>query len=109
MPEGKEQQVRELAVAGHIFSASSTMVGICLTGIGLFRIGDRLKNISTMASELLAVNAAIFLVSCLFAYLALRTNRQERRPAIERVADGLFLLGLCLIALMAALLAYEFV
>ena len=109
MPDGREQQMRELTVAGHIFSASSTMVGICLTGIGLFRISDRLKNISTLASELLAVNAAIFLVSCLFAYLALRTSQQERRPAIERIADSLFLLGLCLIALMAALLAYELV
>ena len=49
--EGREQNI-----SNHIFSASVTMVGVCLTAIGLFRISYRLKSINTVADELLALD-----------------------------------------------------
>ena len=96
-------------ISGRIFAASSSMVGICLTAIGLFRISDRLKGIGTIADELLAVDAVGFLVSCFLAYLALKTEDLRQRASIERIADGIFLLGLGLMVVVCALIAYEFI
>ena len=77
--------------------------------IGLLRISDRLKQISTVGDDLLSVDALTFLASCFLAYIALRTRRQQRKYRVEQVADWLFLAGLCLMAVICALITYEFV
>ncbi|MBI3320653.1 MAG: hypothetical protein HYZ91_00090 [Candidatus Omnitrophica bacterium] len=85
------------------------MVGVCLTVIGLFRISDRLHHVSGIGDECLAIDALVFLAACLLAYVALRTRRRQRRYRVERVADWLFLSGLCLMAVVCALLVSELV
>lgn len=47
-----------------------------------------------IGQSVLAVNAIIYLTTCLIAYWALRTRKAERNYQLERIADGLFLLGL---------------
>lgn len=88
----------------HIFSTSAAMVGVCLTVIGIFQIG-KLKSIGSVSDKLLAVDAVAFLFSSIFSYMALRT--QERRQRIERIADSIFMGGLCLMAVICFLVAYE--
>jgi hypothetical protein len=99
----------EEAISGRIFTASSSMVGICLTAIGLFRISDRLKNLSTLANEFLAFDSFVFLVACLISYLALRTKKHKNKPHIEKIADGIFIFGLCVMVIICGLIAYEFI
>ena len=93
----------------HIFTASAALVGVCLTVMGLFRITSKLQNVGSVGDELLAVDAVAFLGSCILAYVALRTRRQKRRHRVEQLADSIFLLGLCLMAVVCALIAYELV
>lgn len=88
----------------HIFSTSAAMVGVCLTVIGIFQIG-KLKSIGSVSDKLLAVDAVAFLFSSIFSYMALRT--QERRHRIERIADSIFMGGLCLMAVICFLIVYE--
>ena len=109
MSPGHPREALEENIAGRIFSASASLVGICLTAIGLFRISDRLRSLSTFADELLAFDAVAFLVSCILAYLALRTQQEQRRMTIEKIADSLFLSGLCLMALICGLIVYELI
>ncbi|MCY7347934.1 MAG: hypothetical protein LH614_17180 [Pyrinomonadaceae bacterium] len=90
----------------HIFSASAAMVGVCLTVIGIFQIG-KLQNIGSISDNLLAVDALAFLSSCILSYIALRTRTQKRRYRIERIADLIFIGGLCLMAIVCFLVAYE--
>ena len=49
----------------HIFTVSSAMVGVCLTVIGLIRVVITLGKIDTLADDLLAADAFLFLVACL--------------------------------------------
>lgn len=91
----------------HIFSASAMMVGVCLTVIGIFQIGN-LRKISSISDKLLAVDAAAFLISCILSYAALRTRTQNRRHRIERIADFMFIGGLSLMSVVCCLVAYEF-
>ena len=55
-----------------IFSVAAAMVGVCLTGIGLFQVVSSVRKVGSLVDELLAANAAIFLLCCLFSFLALR-------------------------------------
>lgn len=90
----------------HVFRASANLLGVCLTMLGLLK---GLRIASVMGNLLLILSAAIFLSSCLISYIALRTRRVRRRYRMERIADLIFIVGLCLIVLVGALLAYEVV
>ena len=96
-------------LAQHIFSASAGMIGVCITVIGLFRISDRLKHLSTIGDDLLAVDALAFLMSCTLAYVTLRTRARHRRYRLEQWADGIFLVALAVMAIICGLIAYELV
>lgn len=93
----------------HIFSSSATMVGVCLTVIGFFRIIFKLKALNSFGDDLLSVDALLFLAACLLSYWALRTRGQRRRVWTERVADAVFLVALSLMVVVCGLITYEFV
>jgi hypothetical protein len=84
-------------------------LGVCLTVIGLFRVVSHLKNINSVADNLMAVDALVFLGSCFLSYLALRSLKAERSLALERAADVVFLLGLGTMVALCALVAWELI
>ncbi len=93
----------------HIFETSATMVGVCLTVIGLFRLILQLNSISTWADDLLCIDAMLFLSACGLAYWALRTRSVMRRHLAEKIADVIFLLALTLMTGVCAFVTYTFV
>ena len=64
----------------HLFTVSAAMVGVCLTVIGLIRVVISLRNMGTLADDLLSVDALFFLCSCLCAYWALRMRTYSSSP-----------------------------
>lgn len=96
-------------IAIHIFSVSAGLVGVCLTVIGIFRAIGELKSFSTLGDNILAINALIFLASCIFAYSSLRSRNENKRHKLERIADILFIFGLSLMAVVCAIIAYTFI
>ncbi|HEU5169013.1 MAG TPA: hypothetical protein VFU46_00675 [Gemmatimonadales bacterium] len=99
----------ERELSGHIFAVSAGLVGVCLTVIGLFRLFGGPQELRSLADNLLAVDALAFLLSCFLAYLALRSRAPARRHRLERLADGIFLLGLTAMVLIGGLIAYELI
>ncbi|MEO7433048.1 MAG: hypothetical protein ABIV12_13325 [Dokdonella sp.] len=63
------RQIRELEsdLCLHIFTASAALVGVCLTVIGLIRIVVTTTKVGTIADDLLAADATLFMLSCLLA------------------------------------------
>ena len=112
-PQGDEECAPDATVQAdisvHIFSVSAAMVGVCLTVIGLFRAAVRLGASATIGDNLLAVDALIFLFSCVSSYGALRTRRSLSRRRLERIADALFLTALLLMVIVTAFVAYELI
>jgi multisubunit Na+/H+ antiporter MnhF subunit len=98
---------RELSV--HIFSVSAGLIGVCLTVIGLFRLIGGSSRIRGWADDFLAIDACAFMLSCLLAYLALRSRNRARRHRLERFADVIFLLGLAAMVVIGSLVAYELI
>jgi hypothetical protein len=90
----------------HIFTVSAAMVGVCLTVIGLLRIVITIQKVDTIADDLVAANALLFLAACVISYWALRTRSSRRMHRLERIADALFLSGLGLMTGVCCFMTY---
>lgn len=90
----------------HIFSVSATLVGVCLTVIGIIRVVLTLRREDLIADDLVAVNTLFYLGAALCAYWSLRTHRTLRSRRMMRAADILFLIGLVFTTLNAAFITW---
>lgn len=100
--------VLEENVCVHIFTVSAAMVGVCMTVIGILRVAITLQKVNTLADDFLAVDALLFLTSCLLSYWALRSRGFSRMYRIERAADSIFILGLLSMGAICVFTVYEF-
>jgi hypothetical protein len=91
----------------HIFTVSSAMVGVCLTVIGLIRVVITLGKADTLADDFLAIDALLFLASCLLSYWALRSRGISRMHKIERTADGIFIVAMIGMVGVCTLITYS--
>jgi uncharacterized membrane protein len=99
----------EADITIHIFSVSATLVGVCLTVIGLFHISKRISNIQTYGQEILSVNALLFLVSCIFAYFALIKRRHRLHHLLVKAAERVFFVALTFMVMICGLIVYELI
>jgi hypothetical protein len=87
-------------ISSYIFLGSTTMVGVCITIITLFRIMK--INFETFADEVLGVNTALFIVSALFSYACLRKDNKR----LMWYADVFFFLGMAIMMLIGFLIVF---
>jgi len=90
----------------HIFSASAAMVGVCITVIGILRVVISIRRADLIGDDLLAVNAMLYLFTCLLSYWALRTRSAQRNHALERISDASFLLALTMTTASAGFITW---
>ncbi|MEP7014926.1 MAG: hypothetical protein ABI925_05760, partial [Verrucomicrobiota bacterium] len=83
------------------------MVGVCLTVIGLIRVVITLGSADTLADDFLAMDALLFLLSCLLSYWALRSRGLKRMHRLERMADGIFIVAMVGMVAVCALVTYS--
>lgn len=108
-PSGWRPDRLDADVNVHVFTVSAGLVGVCLTVIGIIRIGMNLKpDYSTVADELLALDALCFTAACLLAYASLRSPDLDRTKRLERIADRLFILGMVAMCAVSAMVALAF-
>jgi hypothetical protein len=105
-PQRSANSHLEQDICIHIFTVSSAMVGVCLTVIGLIRVVITLGTADTLADDLLAAEALLFLVSCLLSYWALRSRGLRRMHRLERIADGIFIIAMIGMVAVCALITY---
>jgi hypothetical protein len=107
MPQLGLNKPLEEDICIHLFTVSAAMVGVCLTVIGLIRVVITVQKIDTLADDLLAVDALLFLCSCLCAYWALRMRSIRRMHWLERIADSSFVMGLLLMVAVCGIITYN--
>jgi len=105
-PQTNQQTKLEEDICIHIFTVSAAMVGVCLTVIGLIRVVITLGKADTLADDLLALDALLFLASCLLSYSALRARNLGRMHRIERAADVIFILAMIVMTMICAFITY---
>ena len=100
-------RTRSEALASHILPVSATMIGVCVTLIGLVKLAEE-KHGSSHVDEYAALVSVLFLTSALASYLSIRYSQRPRLSVwIEQIADLIFLGALVGITLVATLFAYE--
>jgi cytochrome c oxidase assembly factor CtaG len=104
-PEPNDHLEEDVSV--HIFTVSSAMVGVCLTVIGLVRVVITVGHADTVADDLLALDALLFLVSALLSYSALRTRSKRRMHRRERIADAIFIVAMIVMTAVCAVITYS--
>jgi hypothetical protein len=105
----RNQQSEELerTLDIHIMTVSATLVGVCLTVIGIYRISNKLDAVNRLGDEFLALDALGFLASCLLSYFALRAREKQRQKILEKFADRIFLASLSFMVIIGVLIVYE--
>jgi hypothetical protein len=106
MADSKQTIPLEDDLCVHTFAVSAAMVGVCLTVIGLIRIVITLQKVNTLADDLLALDALVFLASCIMSYWALRNRKLRRRLRVERIADVLFLAAMVMMTGVCLFITY---
>jgi hypothetical protein len=91
-------------LTSHILPTSANLVGACITAISVVKLVHR-SGWGSLIDELLAWTSMIFLLSSGLSYASMRSRRQGE--ALEHWAERLFLVGLGLVFLAAAGLAYD--
>lgn len=93
---------RNREIAHHIFTGSTTMVGVCITVITLFRVMK--TSMQTYADEILAVDTFVFIAAALLSYASLR---KDNNRTFERLADILFLGGMLVMPVVGIIIIYS--
>ncbi len=94
-------------LANHILPNAATMIGVCVTTVGLVKIAE--PHIGPSRVDVYcALAALIFLASATCSYMALRFESLQRASAsLEKIADACFMAGLLALTIVTMLFAYE--
>ena len=106
--EGISKEFVEFDLTIHVFTVSATLVGACLTVIGIFSHFGK-GRAKSFGEDLLTFDALLFLLSCVLSYRALKMRGKKRHHFLEKMADNLFLTALTLMTLICGLIVYEIV
>jgi hypothetical protein len=90
-------------ISRHILPTSSNLLGLCfviLTFIKISKLGNE-----TLIDEIVAIAIVLFFISSFFSYVSMRSDKWAQ--SCEKIADGIFLIGLLLLSIGSVLVAFE--
>jgi hypothetical protein len=90
-------------ISRHILPTSSNLLGLCfviLTFIKLSKIANE-----TIIDEIIGLLIMLFLISSVLSYISMRAKRKAE--VYEKIADVIFLIGLCLLTLVSMVIIFE--
>lgn len=93
--------------APHILNTSATLLGFCLFVITSLRISNQAVN--SNIDEFTSVIAIVFVFSCLFSFLSIRTSNLVLEKQLETMADRLFIIALSGILIIIMLISFNFI
>ena len=96
---------RELLL--RLLPMTASLAGFCIASITLFRLNDRLARVETLADDLLAICALLFLLATYLSFWALRTRHPRLLSPLSRVVDATFLTALSLLVAVGFMMVYN--
>jgi len=93
----------------HIFVVSATLLGVCLTVIGIIRVVITEQHADTLADDFLAFDSLLFTIACFLSYWAIRSRTIKRMHRVEQIADITFLVGLIVLAMTCLIITYAII
>ena len=90
-----------------LLSLSGTLAGLSITSVAVFRAMGRQSMSATIADDMLAIAALIFMVCLYVIFFGLRTERETLARALEKIADLLFLMALTTMVTSGFIMVYS--
>ena len=97
-----QEETRNLV--GHILPTSATMVGVCVTAIGIVRLMSGGTG-EYYVDKLLAIDSILFVICSSVSFAAVRMA--ARAEQLESIAESLFLAGLFLLGIASVFMAFQ--
>lgn len=88
-------------IARYVFSGSTTMIGVCITVIALFKITN--TGMKTYADEILSIDTLFFILAAYMSYLVLRSPKNQH---LEKLADVLFFTGMSIMMIVGIMIVF---
>jgi len=89
---------------GHILPTSATMVGVCVTAIGIVKL-MHVGTVGYYVDKLLAVDSITFLICSLVSFASARM--EARAVQLETTAESIFLVGLFLLGIASIFMVFK--
>ncbi len=99
-----EERARDLTMT--VFTISASMVGVCLTAIGILRLIISQTQVQTIGDDILAGDAVIFMLCSFICFWSFKTRSASMRRALQFTVDGMFMLGLMIMVGACGVIAY---
>ena len=97
---------RDREVLLRLLSVTASLAGLCMAALGLMEFGTPDATLRTLADELIAFDALMF-VCCVYLILwALRTRSRERTRMLGKVIDAVFLFALTTMLIASGYIVY---
>jgi len=97
----------EDTIYSQVLNHSSVKVGSCLTLLGLIKAVEGVKNVVSIADELLAIAAMAFIVSGGATYMALKNTDPVGKRRMGRIGDLMFTAGLMILLGICVVIVFE--
>ena len=94
----------ESSLSGHILPTSATMVGVCVTAIGIVRLMNA-GSAGFYVDKLLAIDCVLFVGCSVLSFASARLA--ARFTQLEVAAELLFLVGLLILGIASMFLAFQ--
>lgn len=89
-----------------LLSVSATLAGLCVTVVALMKTLGKASDSATIADDMFAVCAVLFLAATYLIFWALKTRTPGLAAALVRLLDVVFLIGLTLMTGAAFVMLY---
>ena len=109
MPDEHILEEREHNLTINVFAISTTMVGVCLTAIGIIRLITSQTRIETLGDEMLAADAMIFMVCSFLSFWSFKTKSPRLCHILRLIIDGTFIIGLTVMVIICSIIAYTII
>jgi hypothetical protein len=90
-------------ISRHILPTSSNLLGLCFVILTFIKL-SKLAN-ETIIDESIGILIIFFLSSSVLSYISMRANLKSE--LYEKIADSVFLAGLCLLTLVSLVVIFE--
>ena len=92
-------------ISRHILPTSSNLLGLCFVILTFIKL-SKIEN-ESIIDEIMGALIIMFLISSVISYISMRTKRKSE--LYEKIADFIFLAGLCLLTLVSFVIIFEVV
>ena len=106
-PISAEDDARHERILERMLSAATSMTGICVGLLGAVNAFSRSQKIETVADDVLALNALMFLICCYLIVWGLRTPSRRLTAQLLSAVEYLFLAAMTVLVATGFFVVYS--